>query len=67
MPDDDKVLNELDQELDESVPRHIVINPTGHLIHGYSDDEAAGVLSALAEYLHERAVGSYQDQDRDEE
>jgi hypothetical protein len=67
MADENNALQGLDEELDAMVPRHIAITPEGHIIHGYSDDEAAGVLYALAEYLHDRYVQALHDQDEEDE
>lgn len=56
MGDDEQALEKLDEELDEMVPRHIIVNPFGYTLHGYEKAEAAGVLAVLAEHLHELAV-----------
>ena len=66
MPEEDKSLKDLDRELDDMAPRHIIIDPNGYTLHGYDDAEAAGVLSVLAEDLHEKALSAGYGESEDE-
>ena len=50
-------LEKLDKELAGSA-RYVTVTPYGYLLEGWTKAEAAGVLAALAERLHNESVDS---------